>query len=439
MTDSPEFGAEHPLSPPRTQLAFKGFGRSVSIIGESYTLQTDFIVRTIRLRDGSEVESRVPRARVRDESSDINAHDLFDASWLRSKHLPLPSGTRHLKVADLFSGCGGLSLGVSEACRALGMRARFVFASDTNQQALDVYRMNFAPVESSARPIEELIDGEIGAKLSSEERGLRSRVGDINLIVAGPPCQGHSDLNNHTRRDDPKNQLILRVVRFAEIFRPAHVLIENVQGIKHDRTGALKAAKRALGYLGYELSERILRADYVGAAQARRRYFMIASSVGLHSLEDLPELFASQPRPMGWAIDDLTNASSSGTFDTAANHSAENKRRIDYLFDHKLHELPDSQRPKCHADGNHRYQAVYGRMYWDRASPTITTGFGSTGQGRFVHPKERRTLTPHEAARLQFFPDFFDFGERGRRDYQELIGNAVPSKLAYAAVLHQLG
>ena len=77
-------------------------------------------------------------------------------------------------------------------------------------------------------------------------------------------------------------------------------------------------------------------------------------------------------------------------------------------------------------------------MYWDRPAQTITRGFGSTGQGRYVHPKLPRTILPHEAARLQFFPDFFSFGQSSRGELQYLIGNAVPPKLAYASVLELL-
>src|SRR5204862_6860500 len=115
-------------------------------------------------------------------------------------------------------------------------------------------------------------------------------------------------------------------------------------------------------------------------------------------------------------------------FDTRAKHHAANVARIDY-------DLPDAQRPDCHRLKEHAYKAVYGRMRWDQPAPTITRGFGSSGQGRFVHPIRRGTLTPHEAARVQFFPDFFEFGDLGRRALQELIGNAVPSKLASVVVL----
>jgi DNA (cytosine-5)-methyltransferase 1 len=132
------------------------------------------------------------------------------------------------------------------------------------------------------------------------------------------------------------------------------------------------------------------------------------------------------------------NIKSDAVFDQAAVHSETNKLRIDYLFDHDLHELPDHVRPDCHRLKKHSYNSVYGRMRWDEVAPTITTGFGSTGQGRFVHPLRRRTLTPHEAARIQFIPDFFDFGNSQRRQLQEMIGNAVPPKLSFMLALELL-
>lgn len=424
------------------QLALDGFGAVSAGVSENYRLERSEVIRTVARRDGTRVESAVPRARLPAEIHAASPHDYHDASWLRARRTP-PSARENAPefcIADMFSGCGGLSLGAAEACRALGMRPHYAFANDMNRAALDVYCANFAPAHSIADEIEKHVDGELGARATATERSLVAAVGKVDMVMAGPPCQGHSDLNNHTRRADPKNELVLRVVRFAELFRPRFVLVENVQGIRHDRTGSLARAKSALRELGYVYqTEGLLQADSVGAAQARRRYFLIASSEAVHSLDDMPRQFEQNPRSVQWAIWDLRREVTDSVFDSAATHSRENQRRIDYLFDHDLHELPDAQRPPCHASGGHSYHGVYGRMWWNRPAPTITRGFGSTGQGRFVHPMERRTLTPHEAARLQYFPDFFDFGACGRRQYQELIGNAVPSKLAYALVLHQLG
>ena len=96
-------------------------------------------------------------------------------------------------------------------------------------------------------------------------------------------------------------------------------------------------------------------------------------------------------------------------------------------------------RPDCHRLKEHSYKSVYGRMYWEQPAQTITSGFTSMGQGRFVHPKAKRTITPHEAARLQFIPDFFSFGDTIRRtSLAEIIGNAVPTKLTYVLALELL-
>jgi len=86
---------------------------------------------------------------------------------------------------------------------------------------------------------------------------------------------------------------------------------------------------------------------------------------------------------------------------------------------------------------------VYGRMHWDQPSPTLTTGFMTPGRGRYVHPLERRTLLPREAARIQGFPDSYRFETRdsnniGRSAIAKGIGDAVPSTLGFAAGLSAL-
>ena len=76
---------------------------------------------------------------------------------------------------------------------------------------------------------------------------------------------------------------------------------------------------------------------------------------------------------------------------------------------------------------------MYGRLWWDQPAQTITTGFGSMGQGRYVHPTRRRTITPHEAARLQTIPDYVQLGvDEQRSAWADMIGNAVPPFLTRA-------
>jgi len=126
---------------------------------------------------------------------------------------------------------------------------------------------------------------------------------------------------------------------------------------------------------------------------------------------------------------------------TAATPNPANLERINYLFDHDEYNLPNEQRPDCHKDG-HSYPSVYGRMYWDKPAPTITTGFNSAGRGRYIHPKRRRVITPQEAARIQGFPDWFCFTpdgmDIGRQNIATWIGDAVHPILGYTATLAAL-
>ncbi|HST49306.1 DNA cytosine methyltransferase [Jatrophihabitans sp.] len=403
---------------------------------ESYRVSGTMIERSVRLRSGAVVctqEQARPSA-----PQDAPANRFVDA-WLRRETAPTVVA-EPLTIADLFSGCGGLSLGAQEAARAVGRRAVHVLAVDNNQSALGVYSANFPEAQTNDGDINGLVDGALGARPTRLEKRLQDQLAGLDLAIGGPPCQGHSDLNNHTRREDPKNQLYLRMVRFVEVVRPKRVLIENVPGVAYDRSGVTAVAEQVLRGLGYTVDTGVVRASDVGAAQARRRHLLLATrgEQGV-SIGDIAMGFGAPPRPVLDAIDDLDVEPNRGVFGSPATHSRTNQNRIQYLFDHGLYELPDEQRPECHRLKKHSYRAVYGRMYPDRPAPTITAGFGSTGQGRFVHPLRPRTLTPHEAARLQGFPDWFSFETvEGRRALQEMIGNAVPTRLAYAAIVSLL-
>ena len=140
-------------------------------------------------------------------------------------------------------------------------------------------------------------------------------------------------------------------------------------------------------------------------------------------------------------IGDLETRDTEDLMDQVPQLSAENQDRINYLFEHDLFDLPNQVRPDCHKNG-HTYPSVYGRLSWDKPSQTITTGFLTPGRGRYIHPSKRRVLTPREAARIQGFPDWFDFVGQGeppsRTSLSKWIGDAVPTPLGYAAVLTAL-
>ncbi|GIK31882.1 MAG: hypothetical protein BroJett009_08740 [Armatimonadota bacterium] len=107
------------------------------------------------------------------------------------------------------------------------------------------------------------------------------------------------------------------------------------------------------------------------------------------------------------------------------------------MIGERVYDLPLHLRPPCHAGGT-TYESVYGRIRPDGPFPTITTGFLTPGRGRFIHPCELRTLTPSEAAFVQGFPAWYDFGEDGelsRKLLAKWIGDAVPLPLGYVAAM----
>lgn len=408
----------------REDYSFSGSGKSVA--------------RTVNVADGIPVTTRL---RVEGVSMDgTDAQTAFEAALLRKKSRPLERVQRaRVNVVDLFSGCGGLSAGAREACRALGLRFVPHAAVDLDVDCRTVYRRNFSP-EFEWADITTVLDGEVGATPSVEERRLVQQLARVDLLLAGPPCQGHSDLNNHSRRNDRRNSLYGRVARFVELVWPQHVLIENVPTVVHDREAHASAAIAAIRDLGYHVDDGVIDLAALGVPQRRRRHVVLGSLTQELKVEDVVAQHCVQSeRFVRWAIGDLERESSNGAFTRAARHSEANLRRIRYLQENDVHDLPDALRPPCHQRGGHSYKSMYGRLWYDRPAQTITSGFGSPGQGRFVHPTRPRTVTPHEAARLQFLPDFLSFAAVNRRTkLAQMIGNAVPMKLAYVFCIELL-
>lgn len=358
-----------------------------------------------------------------------------DARFLQGPRPEYEKGRHCLRLVDLFCGCGGLSLGVAEAARRLGLALDVRLAMDLDDDAVAVYRRNFpgAPVRQQA--VEEVFDGELGSRPTSIERRAARQAGRVDVLVGGPPCQGHSNLNNHTRRSDDRNGLYARMARAAQVLKPKLVLIENVPMVTRDVERVLEVAREALGSANYRVADRVVDLTRLGVPQRRHRHILVATrrpaaAPGplLEALEPRCELHPV--RSVRWAIGDLVNTRGEDMIDTASVPSADNVRRMRRLFDHDEYDLDNRFRPPCHHSG-HSYVSMYGRLKWSQPAQTVTTGFGSMGQGRYVHPARQRTITPHEAARLQMLPDFWDFtSARTRTALARLIGNAVPPPLA---------
>ena len=359
-----------------------------------------------------------------------------DEAWIRSSGVPKGGSKGEVSSVDLFAGCGGLSLGVKEACRRLGMGHSIELATDWDDKAISIFASNLHPKTIETGDIYGLFDGDIGNDLRTENEEFLinnyPHVLEPDLLTGGPPCQGHSDLNNHTRRGDPRNSLYLRMIRAAEILKPKAMIIENVSTVIHSKEDVVERAISELKSLGYFVSECLLWAHEFGVPQRRKRHFLVASKVREPNFDILDEFRLKKHRTLRWAIGDLVEAyDENSVYNSSAVPSEENQARMNWLIDNNEWNLPNHLRPPCHQKG-HNYPAVYGRMKWDEPCSTITTGFGSTGQGRFMHPSSfpGRTLTPHEAARAQTFPDWFDFGQNLRGTMSKTIGNAVPPLLA---------
>lgn len=360
---------------------------------------------------------------------------------LRKKTLPnifLTNST--LRVVDLFCGCGGLSYGALLAGLHHNRAVHFKLAVDFNAAALAVYKTNFEKYAQAIKEedIQALVTlSSKAASPTKKEKSTLGSIGTIDLIVAGPPCQGHSDLNNTSRRSDPRNNLYLAPARAAASLKPKVLIIENVPTVTRSAEDVVNQSRNLLERLGYFVEELTIDLTRIGIPQSRTRHVQIASLKPLDNLlESIKHL-----KPKGVAcyeyIRDLENeANADGdAFIRTTKLTEDNINRINYLFSNNIYDLPNSMRPPCHRDKEHSYVSMYGRLDPYRPAQTITSGFGSMGQGRFVHPTKPRMITAHEAARLQGFPDSFSFSNCTHvTKLREMIGNAVPPQMTQVIV-----
>jgi len=417
-----------------------GMGELEELLSEKYeySLSRKSAIRTVCLPNSREIRTRIRTVDFRQDCDD--AHSAFDYAYLRKRTPPSePDTSETVRAVDLFCGCGGLSLGAIEACRAMGKRLTVIAAIDREPAFLRVYKTNFPRSKTYEREIERVIDGDLGIKPTKSETDLLREVDRLDILLAGPPCEGYSDLNNITRRNDARNALYERVARFVELSRPQHVLIENVPAVIHGKEKAVQNSIEAISGIGYNIDSGVVNLAAVGVPQRRRRHVVVASKAKELLIDDVVDKYSiKHKRSVRWAIGDLEVETPDKEFTIPSNLSQDNMKRAKYLHENDVFDLPDRLRPACHRE-EHSYRSMYGRIRYNEPSQTITSGFMSPGQGRFLHSTQLRTLTPHEAARLQFFPDFFDFSSvKVRRLLSSGIGNAAPMKLSYVFCLELL-
>ena len=321
-----------------------------------------------------------------------------------------------IRLMDLFSGAGGFTLGFIETGRF-----KSVFAIDNEPDMVKTYNKNFG---------EDCIVDDVNNILHFPT---------ADVIIGGPPCQGFSNLGAHIP-DDPRNQLWRHYVRAVEHAHPLVFVVENVPPLLNSEEG--QELMRLTRSLGYNVEGRILNAADYGAFQTRKRTIIIGSRVGpvifpKQSHIDPEKRNGHDQQLLNWrtvreAIGDLPFIPTNKSMHWSRNPTQMSLERYSHIpLGGNRWDLPERLMPECWKKKTKGGTDLFGRLWWDRPSVTIRTEFFKPEKGRYLHPEANRPITHREAARLQGFPDNFEF-VGSKISIARQIGNAVPAELSYA-------
>ena len=318
------------------------------------------------------------------------------------------------------------------------------FAVEKNRYAADAYRQNHPHCEIFIDDIR---------RLSSQKIEQIPHGSDSTLVFGGPPCQGFSYSNTRTRVVDNKNNWLFEdFIRVVEIWQPDFVVFENVQGIVNIAQGVvLNIIKDRLDRLGYILDHGILNAANFGVPQKRNRFFLIGSRTSdivklpeeittssqmtvRDAISDLPDLengasisklpYSSDTPPSEYAKTlrgELAECSSH----LVTKNSDEIIRRYQFVPPGGNWENIPLHMMRNYKDRNRCHTGIYHRLHYNRPSIVI----GNYRKNMLIHPSKNRGLSVREAARIQSFPDSYEFsGSIGFQ--QQQVADAVPPKLA---------
>lgn len=349
------------------------------------------------------------------------------------------------KLVDLFCGAGGMTLGFTGL---FGHTFEPVWANDSNQYAAATYNANFG---------EHCVPGDILEFLRQPEPAIPA----ADVVLGGPPCQGFSLLNRNRNGDDRKQlwKPFLEVVARsgASVF-----VMENVPYLIGSAEYAEIMKKAAeMGFV--TARERLCAADY-GVAQIRWRAFIVGCNFAdpgrffppkkTHQNQNngqqkrlftVSSEYVDDPQP--WVtvwdkIGDLPSPQGTGVRDVPPPMNLHFGRKPTDLSIRRYEAVPEEGMnrfdlekrcpeltPECWKKKRSGGTDLFGRLWRDRPAFTIRTEFMKPEKGRYLHPLAHRALTHREAARLQSFPDEFQF-EGPKIEIARQIGNAVPPLLA---------
>ncbi len=322
------------------------------------------------------------------------------------------SGTSSRPVAlDLFAGCGGLSLGLSQA----GFRV--AAAVEVNADAAACYEANHPGVH--------LFHGDIRKVSVSQLKGALGR--NVGLVAGCPPCQGFSRIGTRNAPSAARtleNSLYLEFLRIVRGLRPRAVMLENVPAF--GKGSRFRRLTSELSALGYELFSDVLDAADYGVPQRRARLILLGV-LGVRPV-------AAQKSGKRRTVADAFGLLPAEFLAADALHNL--PQRFSERVSERIRAIPqnggsravlrDEQILDCHREHD-GFSDVYGRMRWDAVAPTITAGIYTPSKGRFLHPEANRCISLREAAVLQTFPRSYRFPiDIGKMQLAALIGNALP-------------
>ena len=339
-------------------------------------------------------------------------------------------------AVDLFSGAGGLTQGMKDAGFRVGA------AVEVDPVAVDTYKANHPEVFIFRQDLRTVKGVHISASIEGAP---------IDLLASCPPCQGFSSLSLRRTEDDPRNELVREVARLARELKPRMVMLENVPGLTTRGKHIFEELTHELSRLKYRIAWSVLQVADYGIPQMRQRLVLLAARNFQPTLPKpthdrlgrdgkLPWLTIrdalprDMPRPIRLTVANRQGGPRQHSWDVVRDISDINKERLREARPGRGWEtIPKDLRVNCHQDAPEGYFSnVYGRMAWNRPSPTITAGCTNPGMGRFGHPSQLRTISVREAALLQTFPAtyIFDTDLIGRAT--SMIGNALPCQFAKA-------
>ena len=332
-----------------------------------------------------------------------------------------------MNAIETFSGAGGLSLGLRDA----GIDVRSAF--DIDEMAAKTYN------ENVAKHCHSLDASRVSGAFLLEQASLKK--GQLDVLTGGPPCQGFSKQKRGAHLlNDQRNALVLHFARLVQEVQSISFIFENVEIFGQKRGMQLVEEIKSLLH-EYDIFTFFVCSSDFGLAQRRGRFIMIGirkeleGSVPilarLREKKNIKDVIGHLPPPPD-------NYKEHPSF---PNHI---KCKITKLNEERFshvppgggwQDIPYALRLPCHREvdpSKGGWPDVYGRLRWSDQCPTITAGFDSFTRGRYGHPEQNRSLTLHEGALLQGFPEEFRFYGT-RHDVRLQIGNAVPPPVAKAA------